>query len=622
LADVEEIERQPLEHLELPRSTYHAIRAAAEQFPDRPAFHGLRTGSAEEAPETLVYRDLLRRIHQTANLLHGLGVGPDDAVSLLLPVIPETSICLWAAAATGIANPVNPFLETDHLIAILRSARCKVVIGCHPSIEGDSWPRIEEIRRHLPELTAIRIGGDGDGLEGGVIRFETAIAEQPDDRLLSAREIQPTDVAAYLHTGGTTGLPKLARHSHQGQLLQCAGLDFLLGPQPGGVGLLGVPMFHVGGAIAASLYSLSRGNTIVTLHPNGLREPVAVRDFLRNAERFGATTLGGVPASWSALLGMPSDGIDLSRVRNGIVVASTLPLEVAHAVVEKFGFPLVEGWGMTETHCFGTMNPLHGENRIGSVGIRLPYLQLRIAQLDGRGGVTRDCAVDEIGVMLVRGPQVIDGYVEPAHNAEAWVDGDWLNTGDLARMDADGYVWHTGRAKDLIIRGGHNIDPVLVEEAMYQYPGIELAAAVGQPDRRVGEMPVAYVQMRPDAEFDETAIKDFVRDRIQERAANPIAIHPLPEMPLTMVGKIFKPALRMDAARRVFQRELSALTAGRAEVTVEVAAHPVYGTLATIHLSGADDEVTDQVRQAMAGYPMRFEVIDADAGGYPGRARV
>ncbi|MDP6344082.1 MAG: AMP-binding protein, partial [Alphaproteobacteria bacterium] len=319
---------------------------------------------------------------------------------------------------------------------------------------------------------------------------------------------------------------------------------------------------------------------------------------------------------------MPSDGIDLSRVRNGIVVASTLPLEVAHAVVEKFGFPLVEGWGMTETHCFGTMNPLHGENRIGSVGIRLPYLQLRIAQLDGRGGVTRDCAVDEIGVMLVRGPQVIDGYVEPAHNAEAWVDGDWLNTGDLARMDADGYVWHTGRAKDLIIRGGHNIDPVLVEEAMYQYPGIELAAAVGQPDRRVGEMPVAYVQMRPDAEFDETAIKDFVRDRIQERAANPIAIHPLPEMPLTMVGKIFKPALRMDAARRVFQRELSALTAGRAEVTVEVAAHPVYGTLATIHLSGADDEVTDQVRQAMAGYPMRFEVIDADAGGYPGRARV
>lgn len=611
LADVEAIERQPLAHLNLPQSTYHAIRAAAEAYPERAAFKQLRTGTAEEPPQILRYRDLLSRLHQTANLLHELGVGADDAVTLLLPIIPETSICLWAAAATGIANPVNAFLETGHLVSIMRSGRAKAVIGCHPSIEPTSWPRVQTIREQLPDVTAIQIGGPESEVEAGVIHYESAIAAQPSDRLISQRPLRPEDVCAYLHTGGTTGQPKLARHSHLGQLLQCAGLDFLLGVQNPATTLLGVPMFHVGGAIASSLYSLSRGNTIVTLHPNGLREPVVVRDFLANAARFGATSLGGVPASWSALLTMPSEHLDLSTVRHGIVAASTLPLEVAHGVVQNFGFPLVEGWGMTETHCFATMNPLHGEIRVGSVGIRFPYMQVRVAQLDERGQLQRDCAVDEIGVLLVKGPQVIDGYVDEQHNRDAWVDDGWLNTGDLARMDADGYLWHTGRAKDLIIRGGHNIDPLLIEEVLYQYPGIELAAAVGQPDRRVGEMPVAFVQMRAGEPFDEAAVKSFVRDRIQERAGNPIAVYPVSEMPLTQVGKIFKPALRMEAARQVLQRELSAIARDAADVTVSVAAHPAHGTLATITLRGGDDELSGRIAEAAGGYPLHSEIVRA-----------
>jgi fatty-acyl-CoA synthase len=609
LADVEAIERQPLSHLNLPQSTYHAIRGAAEMYPDRVAFKALRTGTADEEPKELLYRDLLSQLHQTANLLHELGVGSEDAVTLLLPIIPETSICLWAAAATGIANPVNSFLETGHLVSIMRLGGAKAVIGCHPSIEPTSWPRVQAIREQLPDLIAIQVGGDGRDLEPDVIHFESAIGAQPSDGLLSGRELQQEDVCTYMHTGGTTGQPKLARHSHLGQLLQCAGLDFLLGAQDPATTLLGVPMFHVGGTIASSLYSLSRGATIVTLHPNGLREPVVVRDFLANAERFGATSLGGVPASWSALLTLPSEHLDLSKVRHGIVAASTLPLEVARGVVEKFGFPLVEGWGMTETHCFATMNPLHGENRVGSVGLRFPYMQVRVAQLDDDGGFLRDCEVDEIGVLLVKGPQVINGYVDAAHNKESWVDGDWLNTGDLARQDGDGYFWHTGRAKDLIIRGGHNIDPLLIEEVLYRFPGIELAAAVGQPDRRVGEMPVAFVQMRAGESFDEDAIKGFVRERIQERAANPAAIHQVAEMPLTQVGKIFKPALRHEAARLILQWELSAIAKGQAEIEVTVEAHPAHGTLATITLTGSDNDLAASIREAAGGYPLHSQII-------------
>ncbi len=611
IADVEAIETQPISHLNLPQSTYHAIRDAAAKYPNRVAFKNLLTGSAEEEPQILLYQDLIAKIHQTANLLHELHVGPDDAVTLLLPIIPETSICLWAAAANGIANPVNSFLETEHLVAIIRSAKAKVVIGCHPSIEATSWSRVQAIQEKIPNLILIQIGGDIEDLAPGIIHFESSIAKQPDNHLVSGREPHAEDICAYLHTGGTTGAPKLARHHHQGQLLQCVGMDFLLGRQDPSTGLLGIPMFHVGGAVVSSLYSLSRGGTIVTLHPNGLRDPITVRDFLKNAARFNATALGGVPASWAALLTQPSDHLDLNKVRYGIVGASTLPLEVANGVTAKFGFPLIEGWGMTETHGFATMNPLHAENRVGSVGLRFPYMEIKIVQLDKNGRTSRLCNIDEIGTILVKGPQVIKGYVDDAHDHDAWVDNGWLNTGDLARMDKDGYIWHTGRSKDLIIRGGHNIDPVLIEEILYQAPGIELAAAVGQPDRRVGEVPVAFVQMQPDNIFNEEIIKEFVRERIQERAANPVVVYLLDEMPLTQVGKIFKPELRILAARTHLQKELSFVARDRGQVEVSVKPHLKYGTLATISITGGDENLLHIIKDLVDGYSLRTEIIQS-----------
>ena len=369
--------------------------------------------------------------------------------------------------------------------------------------------------------------------------------------------------------------------------------------------MLSTPLFHVGGATIGTLGGLIQGGTTVALHPNGLRDRVAVRDFLRNAERFGATMLGAVPAIWSAQLSLPSDGIDLATVKRGIVAAASVPAEMAQQAEDKFGFPLLEGWGMTEVHGFASMNPLAGENRNGSIGIRFPYTQARIAQVDGSGNWQRDCDTDEIGVLLVKGPQVIAGYVDKAHNDGAWIDGDWLNTGDLARIDADGYLWHVGRAKDLIIRGGHNIDPVLIEEVLYQFDGVELAAAVGQPDRRVGEMPVAYVQMRAGAHFDAGALADFVRPRIQERAANP-AFFAIEEMPLTPVGKIHKPTLRLDAAQRVLAVELGAQAQPGEAVEVEVVADKQHGTLARIAVSAGDGATAEALaarcRAAMADH--------------------
>ena len=612
--DVTKIEAASIEALDLATSSYDLICRSAQRYPDRIAIFGLPDGSADNLPSETTYAQLLARIHQCANLLHDLGVGPEDAVSLLMPLIPETNIALWAAEAAGIANPLNPFLEIEHLAGIMHAAGTKVIIGCHPSISPDPWPKIEALRKLLPDLKAvIQVGGEGRDVPNDVILFDTAIATQPDDRLKSGREIAPDDIAAYFHTGGTTGLPKLARHTHRGQVLQAFVQSSFTSTDPDGVIMVGLPMFHVGGTLCGSLTSFSRGQSVVMLGPEGFRDPLCVRDLLRNVERFKTTALLAVPAIWSALLGLAPGGADISSVEFGIVGGAPLSVDVANAVKERIGVVLAEGWGMTELHGFATMNPRQGRIKVGSVGIRPPFLRLKVCELDGVGGIARDCGVDEIGVVLVRGPQVIAGYVEEAHNERAWVDGDWLDTGDLGRIDGDGYLWLTGRAKDVIIRGGHNIDPALVEDALYQHPGVELAASVGRPDQRVGEIPVAYVQMRQGAAFDEDDLKHFVRERVPERAANPAEIIRLEPLPLTAVGKIHKPTLRLEAAQRTLARELTdAVADDEVDVQVSVAPDKTHGTLATIVTAAADparaDQAAERCAEVMAKHTLRYEI--------------
>ncbi len=161
--------------------------------------------------------------------------------------------------------------------------------------------------------------------------------------------------------------------------------------------------------------------------------------------------------------------------------------------------PVVEVYGMTETSSVHTLAYPSRPIRLGSVGLPMPYARVRIVQLDADGRLIRDCAPDEIGVVIMAGPGVFGGYLNDAHNKGAFVDEVWVNSGDLGRLDADGYLWITGRAKDLVIRGGHNIDPAPIEEIMFRHPAVGFAAVVGQPDAYAGELPVGYVQLKPGA---------------------------------------------------------------------------------------------------------------------------
>ena len=220
---------------------------------------------------------------------------------------------------------------------------------------------------------------------------------------------------------------------------------------------------------------------------------------------------------------------------------------------------------------------------------------MKAVVLDEAGTYLRDCANDEVGVLLIRGPNVFAGYKVDAHNQGLWVDtrdGErWLNTGDLGRQDAGGYFYLTGRKKELIIRGGHNIDPASIEEPLHQHPAVLMAAAVGRPDAHAGEVPVAYVQLKPGAVELEAELMNFARERIGERAAVPEAIRVIPAMPLTGVGKIFKPELKLREVEGALVEALS--SAGVPIVSVKASNHPSLGTLVDVSLAEGADRQAD-----------------------------
>jgi fatty-acyl-CoA synthase len=215
--------------------------------------------------------------------------------------------------------------------------------------------------------------------------------------------------------------------------------------------------------------------------------------------------------------------------------------------------------------------------------------------------------------VIMAGPGVFGGYLNEAHNKGAFVDGHWVNSGDLGRLDHDGLLWITGRAKDLVIRGGHNIDPAPIEDIMFQHPAVGFAAVVGQPDTYAGELPVGYVQLKPGANVQPGELEAWVRERTPERAAVPVQIIPIDPMPLTGVGKVFKPQLRWDAATRVFSVMLAPLRERGIDCKVQVGPHGSHGSIATVTLARVPEEtreaVANEVHTLLAPFVIRHEVV-------------
>ncbi|MDI1260206.1 AMP-binding protein [Aquabacterium sp.] len=596
----------PLE-ARIPHTVYEVFKRRGDESPASMALSMVMTGENDEAVHHVSYGQLLAGITAAANLFVDIG-GVGLGVAYMLPALTTTHEVLWGAETAGYAVPLNPMLNVEELVSLIQASGAKVLVSTSREMSAELATKAEQIQARISALTVLCVGTGQNELSvgKGVNDYQSAISRQPFDKLAFDRLHDPDAIVAYFHTGGTTGIPKLVAHTNKNQLTAALGAAVMLGITADDVASNGMPLFHVGGTIASSLAFFMQGARVVMLSPTGMRNPAMINNFWRIVERQKVTIFGAVPTALSALLNVPVNG-DLKLVRFGITGAAAIPRKVAESFMAMTGRRLHEVLGMTESGGVTAIDPAAGQPTLGSVGLRLPYTQLTVRRRGEDGQWSQECATGEIGVLFVRGPHVSPGYIGAHTPAETPFGQGELNTGDLAFKDSEGKLHIAGRAKDLIIRSGHNIDPAMIEAAFLEHPCVAAAAAVGQIDAYAGELPVCYVVLKPEAQESALALADFAKVRINERPAWPKAVYLIQTLPVTTVGKVYKPALRADAASRVLTDVLGPL-AGAAFVGVSVVEGGPRGLRATVHLKSPSADVLAAVDGAVGHYLIDCQV--------------
>lgn len=576
LAKVEEFEKTPLEEQFPFTDSYNLITASAARFGDDIALEFIMQGLPDEPTSQVTFTQLSQQITRTANLLTKLGVNADTAVSIIMPILPQTHFATWGSQAAGIANPINPMLEAEHIGEIIAASNSSVVICLGKSQHADIWDKVIagiNGNKKITAVIAVNVPGLCEPLAesapaGGykILDFETAIADQPDDQLTSKRTFSGDQIAAYFHTGGTTGRPKLAQLTHQNMAFLGQLMQVYTAHQGRQSILCGLPLFHIYGCIIQGVAAFAVGYRILLMTPSGFRSPVAMKSFWKHIDRFNITSFATVPTVLMALSDLPVGDSDISTLTN--VNSGAAPLSEPFKVnfEKQHQVDVSNGYGMTETTALISRAPANQPP--GSVGMRIPYSQIRIVHLDGTT-VIKNCELGESGAIMVKGPQVFAGYKADSDNKLAWVEDGWFNTGDLGYLDSDGFLYLSGRAKDLIIRGGHNIDPELIEEPLNAHPDVSISIAIGLPDRYAGELPMAYIVKVADSQISAEELIEHCANTMSERAAIPKRIEFIDAMPLTAVGKIFRPTLRQQITETLV-KEVLASSSISAQVASEI----------------------------------------------------
>ncbi|WP_319461378.1 acyl-CoA synthetase [Micromonospora sp. RTP1Z1] len=596
--DLAAIEAVPLEARGLPESTYALLARAATHWPDRTAITVLPDAAGWREPLRRTFAELLADVHRYANLLHDLGVRRGDAVALMSPNCAELITATLAAQLAGIAAPLGGGLSRPHLAELLRRSGARVLVTAGPELAPDTWDTAQALARGglLDAILVLRPTGAADApqplpaIDGVRVGYLGELAAPMNPATFDGALPRPSDLAAMFHTGGTTGAPKLAAHTHASEVADAWMLAASSLFDEETVVFAALPLFHVNALVVTLLAPLFKGQAVVWAGPLGYRDPALFGAFWKIVEHYRIAAMSAVPTVYAVLAQVPIDA-DISSLRFPMVGASPLPAAVRDNFQAHTGITLVEGYGLTEATC-ASARTFPDASRPGSVGQRLPYQRVRVVATDG---TWEDRPVGETGVLAISGPTVFPGYVidrdENGHVLDGLgkvVDG-WLDTGDLARLDEDGFVYLAGRAKDLIIRGGHNIDPAIIEDTLLAHPHVTAASAVGRPDVHAGEVPVAYVTLAPGATVTEDDLRDWASNRVPDRTAAPKTVTILDELPVTAVGKLYKLALRKDAARAELRAALDQIP-GVQDIEAAIEGSSIVATV-TIHPSAHEEAV-------------------------------
>ncbi len=596
------------EDRDLHKTLYSLLAETTSKFPKHNAIsYQLFSGPTDPA-ETLTWQEFHDRSVQLANLFRSLGVGPKDVVAYVLPNTNETALCMIGGAIAGIVNPINPLLDAEQIGSILRETNATVVVTLRPFPKTDVADKTAEAVALAPNVKTV--------LEVDLLRYLTGLKKyivplvrpkrsvqnqatyknlnaemdkQP--KTLQFEDVQEDRVACYFHTGGTTGMPKVAQHKYSGMIYNgWLGQRLLYTEED--VAMCPLPLFHVFACHPVLMGAVHSGAHVIFPTPQGYRGEGVFDNFWKLCERWKVTFIITVPTAISAKMQRPINA-DISSVKTAFSGSAPLPVELFRRFEKATGITLVEGYGLTEATCLVSCNPTDGVKKIGSVGVEYPYSRVRIIKGTPNGPI--DAGVDEIGEICVANPGIFPGhtYTDQDKNIDLFYDEKYLRTGDLGRKDEDGYIWITGRAKDLIIRGGHNIDPAEIEEALLGHDAIAFAGAIGQPDVHAGEVPCVFVELVAGADVSPEELMAYCKENVHERAAQPKHVTIMDELPKTAVGKIFKPDLRRLAITRIFDEALE--KEGVAARVDHVIDDKKRGLVAVIAMNGAGNDAVGQV---------------------------
>ncbi len=519
---------------------------------------------------SMTYRQLEDRVNRLATALAGMGVKKGDRVAIQTPNSPGGVIGFLAATRIGaIVVNTNPIYTPREMRHQFQDSGAETII-----IWNELYPKLQEIydETNIKNVVVYNLndfmgwpfaglvksarekeGGWVDVPEGnGVYQMTSLMASNPPHP--PEVTIDPNDVALFQYTGGTTGVPKAAMLSHRNlvaNILQCQA--WLTDLTPGQEKFMGaIPFFHVFGMTVAMLLGLKSAGEVFVV-PN----PRDISFVMEQISREGCTVYPGVPAMYIGIINHPDVGkYNLHSIKACISGAAPLPVEVQKRFEELTGGHLREGYGLTEAAPVTHANPIRGESRAGSIGLPFPDVEARIVSLEPDAeGKRQVLPVGEAGELAIRGPQVMVGYWNKPEETKVTKDEEgWLYTGDIAKMDEDGYFYIVDRKKDLIIASGYNIVPREVEEVLFEHPKVLEAVVAGVPHEKRGETVKAYVVLKEGEQATAEEIIEFCKQNLAPYKV-PKLVEFRSELPKSMVGKFLRRVLVEEEKQKLAARQ-------------------------------------------------------------------
>lgn len=504
--------------------TQPPFQTIAELWTKRAAEHADKT-YLHFQDQSFTYGQMRSTIAKAAGMLKNLGAQKGNHVALLIPNSTEF-LFMWFGAMTGgfTAVTINTLLKAEELEFIINDCDARILVTTpqfRKALEP-VWARLTNIQ-HVVLTTP-----DADFKQ--IQDLATGLGAAPE---FTANDLTGGDKASMIYTSGTTGHPKGVLLTHANILYNSYVTHQMIDLEPADTALCIMPLFHVNAQIASMMSTLWAGATVV------LEDGFKPRSFIDTLKKYRCTTFSGVPTIYNFLNDLKeAEGQDLSFLKACICGAAPMPVEVFNRFEEKFKGKIIEGYGLSEGTCVSSLNPLRGKRKIGSIGLSIAGQEMAVANanIEGRNEFLAD---GEVGELVVRGPNVMQGYYKRDEaNKTTLVDG-WLHTGDLGYRDAEGYFYISGRKKEMIIQGGENIYPKEIEEVLYKNEAISECAIVGIPDKKYGEVVGAFIIVKEGVSLTASDVRNYLREKIANYKM-PKVIEFVQSFPKTATGKIQK----------------------------------------------------------------------------------